>query len=100
MTRRGDGFMLEGLAIGGSIRQLPLEPLDLLPKGLPDLSRTPRLVETPYLCPACHRCKTMEIVFPFWHCLQCHARLIPADLLPRWPAYEPHADGSLFAAVA
>ena len=80
--------MLEGLVFGGSVRQLPLEPLDLPPKGLPDVSRAPRLVETPYLCPACRRCKTMEIVFPFWHCLQCHARLIPADLPLHCPVDE------------
>src|SRR5262245_40627884 len=33
-----------------------------------------------YSCPACRHRARMRIVWPFWHCPNCSARLVPADL--------------------
>ena len=56
----------------------------------PTHALTPRV----YLCPACARGARMRIVWPFWHCPQCNARLIPADLYPAGlPAPQVQSNG-------
>jgi hypothetical protein len=38
------------------------------------------LTALPFRCPACKSVERMVIVWPFWHCPNCQARLVPADL--------------------
>jgi hypothetical protein len=52
--------------------------------GMP-LSSKPRRTVGTFCCPACGEISRMLIVWPFWQCLSCDVRLIPADDLDPSP---------------
>lgn len=41
-----------------------------------------------YRCPVCKSFQRMEVVWPFWECSKCHARLIPADISSKGKSQE------------